>query len=162
MIIQIQLLKHQYFPNNFAFISLLDTPPLPCYTIIKSNIEGVHCYEQKACCLFFCQRHYRKSCRRFSKCHRQASGNSPLVSDIHCHGSAGRSGLPTDSSSDEHWHTGSRMSHAPKQCPCHRDLRENRLPRRAHGCCRRSHNGLSGSLPALSYSRSHRWQGHSI
>ena len=51
MIIQIQLLRHQYFPNNFAFISLLDTPPLPCYTIIKSNIEGVHCYEQKACCL---------------------------------------------------------------------------------------------------------------
>ena len=45
MIIQIQLLKHQYFPSNFAFISLLDTPPLPCYTIIKSNIEGVHCHE---------------------------------------------------------------------------------------------------------------------
>lgn len=39
MIIQIQLLRHQYFPSNFAFISLLDTPPVPCYTIIKSNIE---------------------------------------------------------------------------------------------------------------------------
>ena len=24
------------------------------------------------------------------------------------------------------------MSHAPKKCPCHRDLRENRLPRRVH------------------------------
>lgn len=35
MIIQIQLLKRQYFPNNFAFISLLDTPPLPC--ILLSN-----------------------------------------------------------------------------------------------------------------------------
>ena len=42
MIIQVQLLRHQYFPSNFAFISLLDTPPVPCYTIIKSNIEGVH------------------------------------------------------------------------------------------------------------------------
>ena len=29
-----------------------------------------YCHEQKACCLFFCQRHYRKSCRRFSRCHR--------------------------------------------------------------------------------------------
>ena len=35
-------------------------PTPPCYTIIKSNIEGVHCHEKKACCLFFCQRHYRK------------------------------------------------------------------------------------------------------
>ena len=41
------------------------------------------------------------------------------------------------------------MGHAPKQCLCHRDLRENRLPRRVHGCCRRSRNGLSGSQPVL-------------
>lgn len=47
MIIQVQLLRHQYFPSNFAFISLLDTPPVPCYTIIKSNIEGVHTIQSK-------------------------------------------------------------------------------------------------------------------
>lgn len=62
MIGQIQLLKHQYFPINFVFISLLDTPPPPFYTITKSNIEGVHCHEQTTCCLLLSQRRYRKGC----------------------------------------------------------------------------------------------------
>ena len=85
-----------------------------------------------------------------ARAHKQASESNLPASNTHCHGSAGRSGLRPDSSSDERLHPGSRMGHAPKKCPCHRDLRGNRLPRRVHGCCRRFRNGLSGSLPALS------------
>lgn len=81
--------------------------------------------------------------------HKQAFGSSLPASNTHCHGSAGRSGLRPDSSSDEHWHPGFRMSHAPKQCLCYRDLRENHLPRKVHGCCHRPRNGLSESQPVL-------------